>query len=174
MAHSIVCHFLIGLPASGKSTLAQILAQESCGLVVSTDRVRAHLYRDEAIQGVWQEVETEVLSQVKGAINQRQSVIYDATNANRLWRTGFLQRVAAFGDTCWIGWYLDLPIDVCKERNRGRDRLVPESVIDSMAADLAQSPPDASEGLTVCFRVPLLPDGRFDVNAIRQLCSQYG
>jgi adenylate kinase family enzyme len=92
MAHSIVCHFLIGLPASGKSTLAQILAQESCGLVVSTDQVRAHLYGDEAIQGVWQEIETEVLSQVKGAINQRQSVIYDATNANCLWRTGFYDR----------------------------------------------------------------------------------
>jgi predicted kinase len=174
MVHSIVCHFLIGLPASGKSTLAQILARESGGLVVSTDRVRAQLYGDEAIQGVWQEVEIEVFSQVKGAIDRRQSVIYDATNANGLWRTGFLRQVADFGDACWIGWYLDLPIDVCKERNRGRDRLVPESVIDSMAADLAQSPPDASEGLTVCFRVPLLPDGRFDVDAVRQLFSQYG
>jgi predicted kinase len=174
MAHSIVCHFLIGLPASGKSTLAQILAQESGGLVISTDRVRAQLYGDEAIQGVWQEIEAEVFSQVKGAIDQRQSVIYDATNANCLWRTGFLQQVATFGDTCWLGWYLDLPIDVCKERNRGRDRLVPESVIDSMATDLAQSLPDVSEGLAVCFRVPLLPDGRFDVDAIRQLCSQYG
>ena len=79
-----------------------------------------------------------------------------------------------FGDTCWLGWYLDLPIEVCKQRNRSRDRLVPESVIDSMAADLAQSPPDISDGLAVCFRVPLLSNGRFDVDAVRQLCSQYG
>lgn len=69
---------------------------------------------------------------------------------------------------------MDLPINVCKERNRGRDRLVPESVIDGMAANLAQSPPDVSDGLAVCFRVLLLPDSRFDIDAIRQLCSQYG
>lgn len=103
MAHSLVCHFLIGLPASGKSTLARILAQESTGLVVSIDRVRAQLYGDEAIQGVWQEIETEVFKQVKDAIEQRQSVIYDATNANRLWRTEFLRQVTDFGDTCWLG-----------------------------------------------------------------------
>jgi predicted kinase len=173
LVHSIACHFLIGLPASGKSTLAQILAQESGGLIISTDRVRAQLYGDEAVQGVWQEIEKEVFSQVKGAIDQRQSVIYDATNANRLWRTGFLQQVADFGDLRWIGWYLDLPVEVCKQRNRERDRLVPESVIDSMAAELVQFPPDVSDGLAVCCRVPLLPDGQFDVDAIRQLCLQY-
>jgi predicted kinase len=106
MAHSIVCHFLIGLPASGKSTLAQILAQESGGLVVSTDRIRAQLYGDEAVQGVWQEIETEVFKQVKDAIKQQQSVIYDATNANCLWRTRFLRQVATY----WLDWYLDLPI----------------------------------------------------------------
>jgi predicted kinase len=174
MIRSSVCHFLIGLPASGKSTLARILAKESGGLIVSTDRVRAQLYGDETIQGVWQEIETEVFSQVKGAVDRQQSVIYDATNANRLWRTGFLQQVANFGDLRWIGWYLDLPIEVCKQRNQERDRLVPESVIDSMAAELAQFPPDASDGLAVCYRVPLLPDGQFDVDAIYQLCMKYG
>jgi hypothetical protein len=43
-----------------------------------------------------------------------------------------------------------------------------------MAADLAQSLPDVSDGLAVCFRVPLIPDGRFDVDAVRQIYSQYG
>jgi hypothetical protein len=68
---------------------------------------------------------------------------------------------------------LDLPIDVCKERNRGRDRLVPESVIDSMATDLAQSPPDVSDGLAVGLMLMLCVNSVLNMVNCALRCLKY-
>jgi predicted kinase len=47
------CHLLIGPPASGKTTLAAVLAELVGGQVLSTDAIRTELYGDAAIQGAW-------------------------------------------------------------------------------------------------------------------------
>jgi predicted kinase len=40
--------------------------------------------------------------------------------------------------------FFDVPVDVCKERNRGRKRVVPDFVIDMMASRIAR--PTVQEG----------------------------
>ena len=45
------CHLLIGPPASGKTTLAAVLAGLTGALVLSTDGLRAELFGDPAVQG---------------------------------------------------------------------------------------------------------------------------
>lgn len=168
MAQPLICHLLIGLPASGKSTFAQKLAQEiNDVVVVSTDTIRANLYGDETTQGNWVEIEREVCRQIREAIDKKQPVIYDATNAARPWRMGFLQKQIDLENVEWVGWYLETPVHTCKERNQKRDRQVPDEVIDKMNADLQQSPPDKVEGMLAVYPVPLTEDG-FDVEAIRQ------
>jgi predicted kinase len=147
MTQPLICHLLIGLPASGKSTLAQLLAQQTGGLIVSTDAIRAQIYGDTSIQGDWAEIEAEVFSQIRLAVAHQQSAIYDATNASQTWRVKFLQQTADLPNTRWIGWYLTTPIQLCKQRNQQRDRQVPDRVIDSMATDLKQQPPKTAEGM---------------------------
>lgn len=92
MNRPLVCHFLIGIPGSGKSTFAQLLAPEIDGVIVSTDEIREQLYSDAATQGVWTDIEAEVLRQIQDAVTTQQSVIYDATNAMREWRLDFLHK----------------------------------------------------------------------------------
>jgi len=50
---SLLCHILTGCPSSGKSTLANAIAQQSPNCrVISTDRIREELFGDETIPGL--------------------------------------------------------------------------------------------------------------------------
>lgn len=142
-------HLLIGLPGSGKSTFAEILAT-LCddAVIISSDRARQTLYGDETIQGNWQEIESELLQQVQTAIAQGKTVIYDATNAKRAHRLDWLQKMETLlGQShAWMGWYLQTSSETAKEWNQKRDRQVPEGVIDRMQTTLKRFPPHASEG----------------------------
>ena len=51
------CHLLIGPPASGKTTLAGVLASLTGAVVLSTDVVRGELFGDAAVQGPWRDIE---------------------------------------------------------------------------------------------------------------------
>ena len=149
MAFSTLNHFLIGLPGSGKSTFAQILAT-LCpdAVILSTDRAREQLYGDETVQGHWSDIETYLLKQVQRAIAQGQTVIYDATNAQRAHRLEWLQKVNTIIDSgnCWMGWHLQTPPEIAKEWNQKRDCPVPEQVINRMQTSLHQFPPHSAEG----------------------------
>ncbi|MEC4895546.1 MAG: ATP-binding protein [Oscillatoria sp. PMC 1051.18] len=153
MSVSLQCHFLIGIPGSGKSTLANQLAYLlPNSAIVSTDRIRQQLYGSEIIQGEWQEIEVEVISQIENAIANHHHIIYDATNAKRSHRLDMLQKLARFNLQS-IAWYIDTPIAICKQRNQKRSRCVPETVIDSMAESLKLFPPTLAEGFTLINRL---------------------
>lgn len=152
MATPQVCHILIGVPASGKSTLAQSLAHYGYGRLVSTDRIRHQLYGDEQIQGNWSVIETEVFRRVINILEAGESVIYDATNAKRAWRLSFLQGLQGrLSQEQWqtlrrVAWYLQTPVTLCQRRNQQRTRVVPASVITSLNQALQQFPPIHAEG----------------------------
>ncbi|MEQ8755665.1 MAG: ATP-binding protein [Coleofasciculus sp. G1-WW12-02] len=89
----LICHVLIGCPASGKSTLAGELAKLGNYKIVSTDEIRQTLYGDATIQGEWLEIEQYLLQQIQRAIASGQPIIYDATNAKRSWRMSLLMQL---------------------------------------------------------------------------------
>lgn len=166
---------LIGLPGSGKSTLAAQL-QETVPqyALVSTDAVRGQLFGNEAIQGEWLLIWREVRRQLRQAVEQIHQgqtcgVIYDATNVVRRARRQLLAQVREMGFTHISGLWLDVPLEVCLERNSRRDRQVPEAVILRMHRCLAGAPPSLTEGLDCLMQYPLLhhfclplPDFTFD------------
>jgi predicted kinase len=169
MTALITCHFLIGLPGSGKSTFANILAEKVGGIVVSTDKIRGQLCGDEAVQGSWSEIEAEALRQIEAAVAGQQPVIYDATNVNAEWRTAFFRLVARLEQIRWMGWYLELSIELCKQRNEGRDRQVPIEIIEAMARELVGFVPELVVEIQSCRKVPLLPTGGFDLETVQRL-----
>lgn len=138
-----ISHFLIGMPASGKSTLAQWLQSHTGAKLISTDEIRAQLWGDRQIQGDWQEIEQEVFRQMREAIALHTPIIYDATNCNGVWRKDFLAKCPPIH---WLAWYLQTPLETCLVRNQRRSRQVPSAVIQQMALDLERCPPQQTEG----------------------------
>lgn len=149
-------HFLIGIPASGKSTFAQHLAQLiPNSVIISTDAIRKQLYGDEIIQGQWPEIEKHLFQKVEETLANQQTIIYDATNAQRHYRLSWLQQFnQSYKNHHWVAWWLDTPVDLCKIRNQQRSRYVPPMVIDRMIQGLQDYPPSLSEGFETIIKVP--------------------
>lgn len=154
MSKHLPCCILIGIPGSGKSTLAsQIIRQNPHYKLISSDQIRQTLYGHYSIQGQWPHIETEILCQIKTACQTQSPVVYDATNANHQYRIEFLQKLIAIAPVPWIGLYLNIPLETCKQRNRDRPYPVPESIIEAMVQDLVQHPPSEAEGFARIFPI---------------------
>lgn len=120
-------YMLIGLPASGKSTYAETLD----GVIFSSDALRAELWGDEAMQGDNNKLFTELHKRIKECLKNGQNAIYDATNINYKKRMAFLQELKHI-DCEKICIFIAVPYEECLKRNKQRDRVVPEYVIEKM------------------------------------------
>lgn len=134
---------MCGLPASGKSTLAEDLAQALDCVVVSTDKMRAVLYGDESIQGNGKDVFNLAYEQAELWGLRGDSVIFDATQVTKKARKQTLDRLSKFFDKC-VCVFMNTPTSVCMERNEARVRIVPRSVMRRMALQLQE--PTLEEG----------------------------
>ena len=148
---------LIGLPGSGKSTLANSLQHSDPLLVlVSTDAIRAQLFGDAAIQGNWLLIQTELRRQLQTAFWQVQqgkvAAIYDATNVRRRYRRQAITLCRSIGFTQVVALWLDTPLWLCLQRNRQRDRQVPDEAIYRMDRQLSGARPSLEEGLNGLIR----------------------
>ena len=143
MKAPVRCHLLIGPPASGKTTLAHRLAPlltapgEPPALVLSTDRIRAEVFGDAAVQGPWSDIRAQLVGELRREVRAGRPVILDATHARRPWRLAWTQALELPVPVEWIGWWLKTPEDQCLAWNRTREREVPEPVIREMAAALS-------------------------------------
>ncbi len=164
MNKPLICHFLIGPPASGKSTLATQLSTQNNYTTISTDAIRSQLYGNETIQGNWHDIETILLTQISESITAGIPVIYDATNAKRPYRMAILQKLPQ--QNCyWIAWHLKTPLPICLEWNKQRTRQVPEIIIEKMFQSLKNFPPLVAEGFAA---VHTIQNGTFNPKTIQQ------
>jgi predicted kinase len=76
----------------------------------------------------------------------RRPVTYlDATHLTARERRPYVKMGQLYG--CAVeAIFFDVPLEVCRERNRGRRRVVPEDVLERMAAKL--TPPTIEEGFS--------------------------
>ncbi len=158
---------LIGVPASGKSSLAEQMLrasnqtsnQNSSSLthgatqLISPDRIRASLYGSASNQGDWAEIWAQIQQEFANAAKSQQSVIYDATNYKRKYRQDICALAKKYNFQPITGLWLDVPLWVCLSRNEIRDRAVPEDVVIEMYRTLSYHPPALSDGFDrILFR----------------------
>jgi len=155
MTAPLRCHLLIGPPASGKTTLAGVLAKLTSAVVLSTDVLRQDLFGDAAVQGPWRDIEALLHQRIRESVAAGIPVIVDATHARRPWRLVITQALDLPAPVEWIGWWLYTPLSTCLQWNHSRQRLVPEPVIREMAAALADPVfgPSRAEGMAAVVAV---------------------
>jgi predicted kinase len=143
---------LVGIPGSGKSTLAKKLIQRGY-LCLNADSIRQELYGNAAEQGDPVAVFDIFFKQFEDAMSKGLDIVIDNTNLNAKQRKPILDRAAAAGYTDVQLWLLDVPLDVCLDRNRCRDRVVPEDIVTNMFTELNRSGrPLHAEGKLVIIR----------------------
>ncbi len=131
---------LVGLPGAGKSTYL-----ERMGAVgVSSDAVRKLLADDETDQTIHERVFQTVRYLLRQRLEIGCAVTYiDATNLKPEERKPYIEMGKEYG--CEVeAVFFDVPVEVCRERNAGRARVVPDEALTLMAAKLV--PPGEAEG----------------------------
>jgi predicted kinase len=111
---------------------------------LSSDMVRGLLADDERDQTIHERVFQTVRYLLRQRLSIGRPVTYiDATNLRPEERRPYIEIGREFG--CAVeAVYFDVPLAVCRERNAGRDRVVPEEVLTAMAGKLVA--PSVEEG----------------------------
>ena len=131
---------MVGLPASGKSTVAKEYGDRGY-VVVSSDAIRAELWGDESIQGDPAKVFGLVQARCRVALLNGLDVVMDATNMNAKKRRGFLRQMPACRKICVV---MATPFDECVKRDEERSRSVGVAVMKKMLCSFEM--PDYNEG----------------------------
>lgn len=136
-------YMLIGLPGSGKSTIAANLAEKYMADIYNADSIREELYGDASIQGNPQEVFGKLYMRARDDVSIGRPVILDNTNITKKVRK---KAMNAFRncDVRYVAVWIETNIEECKKRNASRERVVPEWVIDRMASQFQE--PTLMEG----------------------------
>lgn len=131
---------MVGLPGAGKSTY---LARAGVG-GLSSDAIRKLLADDETDQSIHVQVFQTLRYLLEQRIALGRPVTYvDATNLTPEERRPYIEIARAHG--CEVeAVFFNVPLEVCRERNAQRNRVVPGDALDKMAAKLV--PPALTEG----------------------------
>ncbi len=149
----------IGLPGSGKSTWFK----RHNILPLSSDMVRILLFDDVTEQRYQDLVFSTLRSMLRARLLARRPWNYvDATNLSAHERRSWIKLAHDFGYEAHAVFF-DVPPEVCIERNRRRDRNVPEDVMQRMANKLR--PPKFEEGFAKITVVRLKDKGESGVPA---------
>ncbi len=133
---------LVGLPGSGKSTYLERIGAAA----LSSDAVRGLLADDVTDQTIHREVFATLRYLLRRRLALNRPVTYlDATHLTLRERRPYIKIGQIYG--CPVeAIFFDVPLEVCRQRNAGRRRVVPEDVLERMAAKLV--PPTVEEGFS--------------------------
>ena len=130
----------VGLPGSGKSTYLAALHANP----ISSDAIRRQLIDDETDQTINSRVFATLRHLLRQRIALHRPVTYiDATNLTRRERKPYIRMAREHNAAIEALWF-DVPLHICKSRNAARGRIVPDHIMDQMAAKLI--PPSVEEG----------------------------
>ena len=140
---------MCGVPASGKSTVANNLAQhfeEQKAVVISMDAIREKWFGTRKCQDRGDEVYAQSVDDILSAFESCDVVIYDATNRTRKARRKLVETIYKYYDCAVYCVFMDTPLEVALDRNANRDESiqVPPAVIHRMF-DTLETPREENE-----------------------------
>lgn len=138
----------VGLPGSGKSTYLARLGVNA----ISSDEVRRLIIDDPHDQTIHRRVFAAIRYLIRQRIAVGRPFTYvDATHLTPWERRPYVKTAQKYGCKLEV-LYFDVPLEVCIERNRQRQPMVPEEAIREMARRMI--PPTKQEGFTRVVRIP--------------------
>ena len=123
---------LCGLPGSGKSHEAEVLAKEHDAKICSSDKLRKELLGDVNDQRKNAQVFDILQQNIKWFLQHNRNVVFDATNINSARRRHFLKTALKAVPCEKIAIIMATPYQQCLANNQLRERQVPEEVIKRM------------------------------------------
>lgn len=120
---------MIGLPGSGKSTMAQELSEEYDALVFSSDAYRKRLLGDEFNQSNKELVFTTLYKELREALSKGYNCIFDATNTSRKSRINVFNQTSGLKDIEYIAYVMRTSYEECVFRDAHRHRPVGKDTI---------------------------------------------
>lgn len=133
---------MVGVPGSGKSSVAKQLAEVNKDIViVSSDAIREEFYGDANDQSHNDKVFRVVNKRLKEGLIAEKKVILDATNISKKRRKALLRDLKYPKSMAIV---MAVPEYICKKRDEERDRHVGPDVINRMIKNWC--PPHYSEG----------------------------
>lgn len=141
----------VGIPGSGKTTVLREVAKHLAITRISPDEIREELTGSEASQSVNAEAWKEAYRRVQATLELARSAIVDATHAEAFRRPQTVEMYRSFGAAAVVAVVFDTPLEVAKERNATRGRVVPEYALDKMHAALSREPVSTEEGFDEVF-----------------------
>lgn len=150
-------YMMVGIPGSGKTTIAKRLMDPDTDVYISRDKVRFSIIKDKDQYFAKEDlVWREFINRIKKARAEGENVWIDATHISRGSRSKLLTALAARPEDFVIVW-AQTPFDECMRRNvlrEGREK-VPDRTMYSMKNGFQA--PVAREGWLRIIAV--LPDG---------------
>lgn len=148
---------MVGLSASGKSTIADKVAKENNCVIVSSDNIRGEICEEGVVdQSKNDEVFKIFHKRIKENLKAGKNVIADATNINMKARRSLLENVKKV-DCYKIAYIVPKPVEKCIEDNIYKDYPVPHHVIQKQMMN---------------FQIPFLEEG-FDEIKIHRFEKEY-
>lgn len=125
-------YMMIGLPASGKSSISNRISREEEAEICSSDKIREELFGDESIQGDNKVIFDIMGERTREALKNHHSVIYDATNLSSKRRISTINHVVGNIPCRKVAYVVLADFKECRRRNTERKRTVPDAVMDRM------------------------------------------
>ncbi len=143
----------VGIPGSGKTTVLKAVATQLDITYISPDEIREELTGSMANQSVNKEAWDETYHRAKTALARSRPVIVDATHAEAWRRAEAIAQYRESGASTVVAAVFDTPLQVAKERNLQRERVVPEHVLERMHKSLSKEPAAQAEGFDTIITI---------------------
>lgn len=150
---SPVVIMMVGVPGSGKSSVASDLSRLLSMPVLSSDSYREELSGDANNQAVSKQAWGLVYARAHTVLANGEPCIIDGTHNNAAGRRRDINRYRKSGAATVIAVWVDTPLEISLGRNSARDRVVPEPVIQRMWESIQLSPPLQTDGFDTVIRL---------------------